>query len=223
MLHISRVLIVQQTYFFLNGKLAMLKTHPFYLILHGACGIFLCLGWFRDRTALTWVPFFLFPQVSYRRFLQYFSKRNLNVPHMVLSCHSYGVWFLTTTHFWSCLLVLLLNGLCGALGRIKDLAYSLVMIIHLRMKMATTAVICWHNIGFPRHCLLYHRRPGGILLLWHRLLCHCRRGWLLIWHRLLLHRCHHCQGVLLDQKRSNPSVIRLPKLVGKKADEWEHN
>ena len=77
-------------------KLAM-KTHPYYLSPLWGLWLFLCLKWLKDKQ-FDLSTNFLVPSKFHTRGFAIFSKRKLNVPHMVLSSHSSGVRFLTKAY-----------------------------------------------------------------------------------------------------------------------------
>ena len=97
MLHISRVPCIQQTYFSLNEKIAILKLAHITLVLRGAYSLFLCLGRLRDRTAFDLSTIFLIPHKFLIRGFVIIFKRKLNVPQMVPSCRSNQAWAFGST------------------------------------------------------------------------------------------------------------------------------
>lgn len=99
-------------------KIWLCKLTPITLVPYGAYGFsFVLGGWETEQFDLS-TNFLILSKFHIRGFV-IFSKESLNVPLMVLSCHSNGVWFLTKAYGKSCLLyfILFLKGLCGVQGR----------------------------------------------------------------------------------------------------------
>ena len=94
--HISRVPCAQQSSSPWMEKLAM-KTHPYYPSSLWGSWLSLVLGGWKTEQFDSSTNF-LVPSKFHTGGFAIFSKRKLNVPHMVLSSCSNGVWFLTKAY-----------------------------------------------------------------------------------------------------------------------------
>jgi len=91
--HFKSTTCTTNIFLFCMETLAIWKFTHITLVFYGAYDIF-PLSWVVERQNSFWLEHYFShsAQFSYRRFCDIF-KRKLNVPQMVLSCRSNGVWF----------------------------------------------------------------------------------------------------------------------------------